>query len=139
MHIHIECMKEGSLYPNGKGITIKDPTLNFTQTKDGCDENTMKWYLRLGHCNPQTLKLMKTKKMVNGINDFISTLPFCQSCLYGKQQRMKFLTHGGGKGQSILELIHSDVCRTMKLQLLVELNILLLLLTITLGSPQYIL
>jgi hypothetical protein len=65
---------------------LKDPTLNFTQTKDGCDENTMKWYLRLGHCNLQPLKLMKTKKMGNGINDFISTLPFCQSCLYGKQQ-----------------------------------------------------
>jgi hypothetical protein len=40
---------------------------------------------------------MKTKKMVNGINDFIYTLPFCQNCLYGKQQQMKFLTHGGGK------------------------------------------
>jgi hypothetical protein len=29
--------------------------------------------------------------MVNGINDFISTLPFCQSYLYGKQQEWNFL------------------------------------------------
>jgi hypothetical protein len=55
-------MKEGSLYPIGKGITTKDPTLNSTKTKDGCDENIMKWYLRLGHCNLYTLKSIKTKK-----------------------------------------------------------------------------
>jgi hypothetical protein len=62
MHIHIECMKEGSLYPIGKGIKNEDHVLSFTQIKNGCDEATIKWHLRFGHCNMQTLKLMKTKK-----------------------------------------------------------------------------
>jgi hypothetical protein len=57
---------------------------------------------------------MKIKEMVNGINNFISTLPFCKSCLYGKQQKIKFLTHGGKKVQNILEHIHLDVCELMR-------------------------
>ncbi len=76
MHSHIECMKEGSLYPIGKGIKNEDHVFNFTQIKNGCDRIAIKWHLRFGHCNMQTLKLMKMKKMVNGINDFIFTLPF---------------------------------------------------------------
>jgi hypothetical protein len=52
--------------------------------------------------------------MVNGINNFISTLPFCKSFLYGKQQKIKFLTHGGKKVQSILEPIRLDVHELMR-------------------------
>jgi hypothetical protein len=62
MHIHIECMKEGSLYPIGKGIENENHVLSFTQIKNGCDQATIKWHLRFDHCNMQTLKLMKTKK-----------------------------------------------------------------------------
>ncbi len=74
----------------------------------------MKWHLRFGHYKLQILKLMKTKDMVNGINNFISTLAFCKRCLYGKQQKIKFLTHGGKKVQNILEPIHLDVCKLMR-------------------------
>jgi hypothetical protein len=48
------------------------------------------------------------------INTFISASPFCQSCLYGKQQRTKFPTHGRRRAQNILELIHANVSRPMK-------------------------
>jgi hypothetical protein len=82
-------MKEGSSYPIGKGIKNEDHVFEFTHIKNGCDRTTIKWHLRFGHCNMKTLKLMKTKKMVNGINDFISTLPFYKNCLYGKQQRLQ--------------------------------------------------
>jgi len=51
----------------------------------------MKWHLRFGHYKLQILKLMKTKEMVNGKNNFIPTLPFCKSCLYGKQQQKSYL------------------------------------------------
>ncbi len=95
MHIQIECMEEGSLVPIGKRITSEDPI--FTQTKNECHNNRMKWHLRFGHYKLQILKLVKTKEMVNGINNFISTLPFCKNFLYGKQQKIKFLTHGGKK------------------------------------------
>jgi hypothetical protein len=71
-------MKEGSLYPIGKRMKNEDHVLNFTQIKNGCDQTIIKWHLRFGQCNMQTLKLMKTKEMVHGINDFIFTLPFCK-------------------------------------------------------------
>jgi hypothetical protein len=35
MHIHIECMMEGSLYSIDKGTTNEDVIWNFTKTKDG--------------------------------------------------------------------------------------------------------
>jgi hypothetical protein len=89
MHIHIECMKEGSLYPIGKGIENEDHVLSFTQIKNGCDRATIKWHLRFGHCNMQTLSWWNWKKMVNGINDFIFKLPFYKKYLYGKQQRLQ--------------------------------------------------
>jgi hypothetical protein len=53
-------MYEGG-YLIGKGITCEDLALNFTQIKDGCDKDTMKWHLRFGHSNLQIVKLMKTK------------------------------------------------------------------------------
>jgi hypothetical protein len=34
--------------------------------------------------------------------------------LYGKQEKIKFLTHGGKKVQNILEPIHFDICKLMR-------------------------
>jgi hypothetical protein len=46
---------------------------------------------KIGPLQSENIEVDEDQKKVNGINDFISTLPFCQSCLYGKQKRMKFL------------------------------------------------
>jgi hypothetical protein len=69
---------------------------------------------KIGPLQSENIEVDEDQKKVNGINDFISTLPFCQSCLYGKQKRMKNLPRVVEKAQAILELIHSDVCGQIK-------------------------
>lgn len=59
------------------------------------------------------MKFNVNQKDGQWINTFISTSSFFQSCLYGKQQRTKFPTHGR-RTQNILELIHANVSRPMK-------------------------
>ena len=46
--------------------------------------------------------------MVEGMSNFNSCFDFCERCLYGKQNRVKF-PFGATKAKEILDLIHSDV------------------------------
>ena len=71
------------------------------------------WHLRLGHIN-----LDKIDKLVKGgsLSQLeIGTLPVCESCLESKMTERPF----SGKrlrGTQPLELIHSDVCRSMNVK-----------------------
>ena len=46
--------------------------------------------------------------MVEGMSKCNSDFDFCEHCLYGKQNRVKFPS-GATRAKGILELIHSDV------------------------------
>lgn len=93
--INFECVKEGSLYLIGKGIIDIDDKLNFAHVYKMALEDIMKWHLWFGHYNIQTLKLMETKDVVHDTNVTMIQLPFCKSCLFNKQNELKFPTNGG--------------------------------------------
>ncbi len=94
-NINFECVKKGSLYLVGKGIIDIDDKLKFAHVDKMAFEDTMRWHLWFGHYNIQTLKLMETKHVVHDTNVTMTQLPFCKSCLFRKQNRLKFPTNGG--------------------------------------------
>ncbi len=93
--INFEFVKEGSLYLIGKAIIDIDDKLNFAHVYKMALEEIMKWHLWFGHYNIQTLKLMETKDVVHETNVTMIQLPFCKSCLFNKQNELKFPTNGG--------------------------------------------
>ena len=46
--------------------------------------------------------------MVEGMTDCTLDFDFCEQCIYGKQNRVRFAS-GATRERGILELIHSDV------------------------------
>jgi hypothetical protein len=46
--------------------------------------------------------------MVEGISNFSLDIDFCEHCLYGKQNRVRFPS-GATRAEGILQLVHSDV------------------------------
>ena len=46
--------------------------------------------------------------MVEGMYNFSLDFDFCEHCVYGKQNRVSFLS-GAKRANKILELVHSDV------------------------------
>ena len=46
--------------------------------------------------------------MVEGIHDYTLYFDFCEDCIYGKQNWVRFAS-GATRAKGILELIHSDV------------------------------
>ena len=46
--------------------------------------------------------------MVEGMSDFSLDFDFCEHCIYGKQNQVRFL-FGATRAKGILELIHDDV------------------------------
>ncbi len=83
-HIKFECIKEGSLSLVVARIPNSNDKLNLAWVDNMGPKGTMKWHLRFGQCNIQTLKLMKTKGILQGINTWMTQLPFCHSCLFSK-------------------------------------------------------
>ena len=68
----------------------------------------MLWHQRLGHIGEKGLQSLQGKSMVEGMSKCNSNFDFCEHCLYGKQNRVKFPS-GATRAKGILELIHSDV------------------------------
>ena len=50
--------------------------------------------------------------MVEGMSNSFLDFDFCQNCVYGKQNRVSFLS--GKRAKQILELVHSDVFGPVK-------------------------
>jgi hypothetical protein len=59
--------------------------------------------------------LTKLEKMVNGMN--LKEVPLhhvCEACIEGKHQKTSFLKNEATKASKLLELVHSNVCGSMK-------------------------
>ncbi len=54
-HIKFECIKEGSLYLVVARIPNSNDKLNLARVDNMGPKDTMKWHLRFGQCNIQTL------------------------------------------------------------------------------------
>ena len=68
----------------------------------------MLWHQRLGHIGEKGLQSLQGKGMVEGMSNGNLDFNFCEHCLYGKQNWVKF-PYGSTRENEILGLIHSDV------------------------------
>ena len=50
----------------------------------------MLWHERLGHIGEKGLQSLQGKSMVEGMSKCNSDFDFCEHCLYGKQNCVKF-------------------------------------------------
>jgi hypothetical protein len=71
-------------------------------------KNTMLWHQRLGHIGEKGLRTLHSKGMVEGMSNCTLDFDFCEHCIYGKHNRVRFPS-GATREKGILELIHSDV------------------------------
>jgi hypothetical protein len=110
-HIKFECIKERSLYLVVARILNSNDKLNLTCVDHMGPKDTMQWNLRFGQCNIQTLKLMQTKGILQGINTQMTQLPFCNSCLFSKQHKLKFPIDNGKKNNENFGLVRSYIWR----------------------------
>ena len=93
-----ECNNSVVLEEGGKD----DKTLTATGGK------TMMWHKRMGHIREKGLRALQGKGMVEGMTDCTLDFDFCEHCIYGKQNRVRFAS-GATREKGILELIHSYV------------------------------
>jgi hypothetical protein len=71
-------------------------------------EKVMLWHQRLGHIEEKGLRLLHGKGMVEGMSNSSLDFDFCEHCLYGKQNRVRFAS-GATRVEGILHLVHNDV------------------------------
>ena len=75
-----------------------DKTLTTSEGK------TMLWHQRMGHIGQKGLQALQGKGMVEGITDCTMDFDFCEHCIYGKQNRVRFAS-SATRAKGILELI----------------------------------
>jgi hypothetical protein len=71
-------------------------------------EKVMRWHKRLGHIREKGLRLLHGKGMVEGMSNCSLDFDFCEHCLYGKQNRIRFPS-SEMRSEGILHLVYSDV------------------------------
>jgi hypothetical protein len=81
------------------GITISDgcnssivPDIGVEEerTPTVSGEKVMLWHQRLGNIGEKGLRLLQSKGMVEGMSKFSLDFDFCERCLYGKQNQVRF-------------------------------------------------
>ena len=75
--------------------------------------NAYLWHLRLGHINSNRIQRLVKDGLLEPL-DF-NEFPVCESCLEGKMTKMPFNAKGN-RAKDLLELVHSDVCGPMSIQ-----------------------
>ena len=99
------------------GKTIIDECNNSVVLEEGGKDDktltasggkTMLCHQRLGHIEEKRLRALQGKGMVEGMTDCTLDFDFCEHCIYGKPNWVRFAS-GATRAKGILELIHSDV------------------------------
>ena len=98
--------------------------LNIKQNKHAAAavkkiENIDLWHRRYGHLGKHNMKRLSDENMVIGFNgdmSYCSNEDVCEPCADGKQHRTKFPANDGKRSDTILGLVHSDVCGKMSTQ-----------------------
>jgi hypothetical protein len=78
----------------------------------GPRKKTMPWHQRLGHIGENAFQTLHGKGMVEGMSNCILDFYFYEHCIYGKHNRVRF-PYDATRVNRVLELIHSDVFRSM--------------------------
>ena len=68
----------------------------------------MLWHTRLGHIGEKGIRLLNGKGTVEGMSNCSLDFHFCEHCLYGKKNRVRF-PFGATRTEGILHLVHNDV------------------------------
>ncbi|GAA0187368.1 hypothetical protein LIER_34656 [Lithospermum erythrorhizon] len=68
------------------------------------------WHQRYGHLSYKGLHTLQEKKMVQGLPDFNAEKVTCVDCLNGKQTRHVIPSKASWRADTILELVHADLC-----------------------------
>jgi hypothetical protein len=87
---------------------VPDIEVEEERTPTVSGEKAMLWHQRLGHIGEKGLRLLHGKGMVEGMSNCSLDFDFCEHCLYGKQNRVRFPS-GATRAEGILLLVHSDV------------------------------
>ncbi|KAF1318440.1 Gag-pol polyprotein, partial [Globisporangium splendens] len=73
------------------------------------------WHLRLGHIGHGGLETIVKKKLGTGIDlTSVSKWELCDGCAIGKQTRASFHDSTKVRSNSLLDIVHSDVCGPMQ-------------------------
>src|SRR4051812_14812156 len=72
------------------------------------------WHYRLGRLN---FKDMKIKNMVPGLPEIDIPNEVCKECVQAKQFKNSFGKDAGSKSKTILDVIYSDVCGPIQVDL----------------------
>ena len=71
-----------SIFPNSKNEQINVPNV--------FGEDTVQWNRRLGRIRENGFQSLQGKSMVEGMSNCKFDFYFCEYCLYGKQNQVKF-------------------------------------------------
>jgi hypothetical protein len=74
---------------------------------------TLLWHLRLGHINLKRIQRLVKDGSLESLH--VEPFPTCESCLEGKMTKIAFGAKGN-RASEVLELVHSDVCGPMPIQ-----------------------
>lgn len=72
------------------------------------------WHQRYGHLYVKGLQLLVNKEMVKGLPNIKDLTRVCEGCAFGKQTRRTFPVGQAKRAQERLELVHADICGSMK-------------------------
>jgi hypothetical protein len=99
----------GITYTNGcNNYVVLEQTNKEYKTNTIPEKKTMLWHQRLGHIREKGLRTLHGEGMVEGMSNCTLDFDFCEHCIYGKQNRVRFPS-GATRAKAILELIQSDV------------------------------
>ena len=68
----------------------------------------MLWHQRLRHIGEKRFQLLHGKGMVEGMSNCSLDFDFCENCVYGKQNCVRF-PFGATREEGILQLVHNGV------------------------------
>jgi hypothetical protein len=93
---------EGSIISDGCNSSIV-PNIGFEEerTPTVSGEKVMPWHQRLGHIREKGLRLLHGKGMVEGMSNYSLDFDFCEHCLYGKHNLVRFPS-GAKRAEGIL-------------------------------------
>jgi hypothetical protein len=99
----------GRTYTNGcNSSVVLEQKNEGDKTNTVPEKKTMLWHQRLGHIGEKGLRTLHGKGMIEGMSYCTLDFDFCENCIYGKHNRVRFPS-GATRAKGILELIHSDV------------------------------
>ncbi|KAL4379471.1 hypothetical protein GQ457_02G032120 [Hibiscus cannabinus] len=89
-------------------------TINAKCLKASVENEAWCWHMRFGHLNFGALKMLREKKMVNGIPTISHPNQLCEACLLGKHARSSFPKEATSRATEPLQLVHTNVCGPIK-------------------------